>query len=104
VRDRTQSRLLAYAAVAAFHLLSGGGASASPLFSDCAPIGAMLKRMMAEESMGYLANGTDESFATVHMWFVSRKTRRWAELAVDDSTWNACIVRRGSDWRFAMSN
>ena len=39
----------------------------------------------------------------VHMWFVNRHTHDWIELEVSTNL-QACIVRRGYDWHFAVGN
>lgn len=71
---------------------------------ECAAIGVMAKRLIADYGLAYLADAID-STAQVHMWYVRRKDDErygnWAEIIVGNDL-NACIVRMGTDWHFAI--
>lgn len=68
---------------------------------ECAKVGVMAKRLMQEKKLAYLADAID-SKDLVHMWYMNKKTGRWAELEVDEDL-NACLVREGYDWHFAAA-
>lgn len=73
---------------------------------ECAPIGVMAKRLISDYGLAYLADAIDNT-ATVRMWYVRRKQDErygeWAEIIVGNNL-QACIVRRGTDWHFAMGS
>lgn len=69
---------------------------------NCDPIGTMAKRLMKENKLAYLSDAIDDH-DRVHMWFVNRHNGDWAELEVY-SNLQACIVRKGYDWHFAIGN
>lgn len=69
---------------------------------DCANVGVMAKRLMKEEKLAYLADAIDEH-DRVHMWFINRHKGDWIELEVANNL-QACIVRHGYDWHFAVGN
>jgi hypothetical protein len=68
---------------------------------DCLSVKAMTKRLIAEEGLAYLADAIDAD-GLVHMWFVSGHTHEWAEIVVANGSLEACVIRRGIEWHFAM--
>lgn len=67
---------------------------------ECQSLDGMLKHMLAEKHLGYLADSTDQ-YGFVHMYFFSRSTREWAEIMIDDNL-NACLIFEGKEWNFAF--
>lgn len=71
---------------------------------ECAAIGVMAKRLIGDYGLAYLADAIDNT-ATVRMWYVRRKDDDrygdWAEITVSNNL-EACIVRKGTDWHFAI--
>lgn len=68
---------------------------------ECAEVGVMALKLMKERRLAYLADAIDSN-DRVHMWYINSHTGQWVELEVTDNL-QACIVREGYDWHFAVS-
>jgi len=66
----------------------------------CQPLEDLLKIIVAQRRLGYLADAVDNT-GMVHMWFMSRARREWVSLTVDHDL-TACVTAQGSAWHFAL--
>lgn len=66
----------------------------------CQNLEDLLKVIVAQRRLGYLADAVDET-GIVHMWFMSRERREWVSLTVDHDL-TACVTAQGNSWHFAL--
>ena len=66
---------------------------------ECSPLNDMLKNMLAERQLAYLATSITNQ-GNVLMYFVNRQGE-WVMIGVDNDL-KACILLEGQDWTFAI--